>query len=101
MVEMEEEQMDAYLRTIFVGARNAHVGRLGKNVRALSVAHWRMVSLHFLLKLAVLQRSRKIIFTRNDAPKIIPDESLGDCFWMRKFVVCSVRTRLTFCLAWG
>ena len=91
MVEMEEEQMDAYLRTVFVGARNAHVGRLRKNVRALSAAHLQTVSMNFLHNLVVIQHSR-IIFARNHAPKIIPDEGLGDCFWMRKFVACSVRT---------
>ena len=71
--------MDAYLNTVFVGARNVHVGRLRENVRTLSVARWRTGFVHFLLKFVVLRHRRTIISASNDAPKIIPDESLEDC----------------------
>jgi len=71
--------MDAYLSTVFVGARNVHVGRLRKNVRTLSVARWRTGIPRFLFELEVLQHRFRIIFARSDAPKTIPDEGLGDC----------------------
>jgi hypothetical protein len=74
MAEMEE-YMGAYLSVVFVKARNVHVGRLRKNVRALSVAYPRTGFLHFSRKLAVLQNRPRIISARSDAPKIIPDEA--------------------------
>ena len=79
MAEMEEH-MGAYHITVFVGARSVHVGRLRKNVRALSVGHLRRGFLHFFHKLEVLLNRPRIIIARNDAPKIIPDEGLGNCF---------------------
>jgi len=72
--------MDAYLRTVFVGARNAHVGRLREKVRALSVACWKTASQRFFLKLVVLLHRRRIISARNDAPKTVPHEGLEDFF---------------------
>ena len=76
MAEMEEH-MGAYLSTVLVGARSVRVGRLRKNVRALSVAYGRF--LRFFYKLEVLQSSPRIIIARNDAPKIIPDEGFRNC----------------------
>jgi hypothetical protein len=70
--------MDAYLNITFLRTRNAHVGRLRKYVRTLSVACWRPEFDYFLLKFAVLIHRRIIIFASNDAPKVIPDEGLGD-----------------------
>ena len=46
-----EEYMGAYLSVVFVGARNVHVGRLRKDVHALSVAYPRTGFLHFSRKL--------------------------------------------------
>jgi len=79
MAEMEEH-MGAYLITVFVGARSVRVGRLRKNVRALSVGHLRRGFLHFFHKLEVLLSRPRIIIARNDAPKIILDQGLGNCF---------------------
>ena len=72
--------MVAYLSTVFLGARNVHVGRLRKNVRTLSVARRRTGLVHFLLKFAVLRHRRTVISASSDAPKTIPDEGLGDRF---------------------
>ena len=79
MVEIEEH-MGAYLRTVFLGSRDIHVGRLRRNVRALSVAHPRTVCIYFPHKLVVLQSRARINDARNDAAKIIPDEGLRNCF---------------------
>ena len=78
MAEMEE-YMGAYLSVVFVRARNVHVGRLRKNVRALNIAYSRTGFLHFSRKLAVLQNRPGIINARSGAPKIIPNEGLGNC----------------------
>ena len=80
MAEMEEGHMSAYLLGILAGARNVLVGRLRENVRTLSVAHFQTVCFHFFIKFVVLIHRRRIIFSSNDALKILPDERLGDCF---------------------
>jgi len=80
--------MDAYLSTVFVGARNVY--RLRKNVRTPSVAHWRHGNgfPHLLFELEVLQYRSGITSARSDAPKTIPDEGLGvgDCKYVARSV---------------
>jgi hypothetical protein len=75
-----EKYMGAYLSVVFIRARNVHVGRLRKNVHALSVAYLQTGFLHFSHKLAVLQNRPRIISARSDAPKIISDEGLDNCY---------------------
>jgi len=74
-----EEHMAAYLSTAFAGARSVRVGRLRKNVCALSAAYRRIGFLRFFHKLDVLQSRPRINIASNDAPKIIPYEGLGNC----------------------
>jgi hypothetical protein len=46
-------------------------------VCALRVSRWHIVFIYFLLELEVLAHRLMIIISGNDAPKIVPDKSLG------------------------